>query len=117
MNILNAAIRNIRPLELSCLGAVFMPSSVELSEHKEIIAGIRPEDIVVSPEAVDASVKVKVTLVEPAGSFQWIDVRWEDEYIKGTADIDSDLKPGDSAYITFPAERSVIFDRKTGKKL
>jgi multiple sugar transport system ATP-binding protein len=117
MNVLPATIRNVRPLEVSCLGTIFRPSSAVLSENMELIAGIRPEDIVVSSEALDASVKVKVTLVEPAGSFQWIDVRWEDEDIKGTADIDSDLRPGDSAYMTFPAERSVIFDRKTGKKL
>ena len=117
VNFLPGTIRNLKPPEISCHGIILRPSSVAVTEKKDVIVGIRPDDVVLSSVEKDISFRVKVTLVEPAGSFHWIDVLWDEQEMKGIGDIDSDLNPGDPAYMTFPVEKSVVFDRETGERL
>ncbi|MCC6545151.1 MAG: ABC transporter ATP-binding protein [Nitrospirae bacterium] len=80
-------------------------------ENREgLIIGIRPEDVLISPVKSDDSIEVPVVLIEPAGSFNWIDVSWNNVKVKGKSEVDAGLKPGSRAYINLPLEKILLFD-------
>lgn len=100
----------------------FMPSSAweyrqkdllpSLSREKRegLIIGIRPEDVLISPLKLDDSIEVSVSLIEPAGSFNWIDVIWNDVKVKGRAEVDAGLRSGSRAFMKLPLEKILLFD-------
>ncbi|MBA7627813.1 Oligosaccharides import ATP-binding protein MsmX [subsurface metagenome] len=80
----------------------------------EIILGIRPEHIKITPKAHESSFEVEVTVVEFLGpetivTFEFIDG------INGMVSVPGfyGAKMGDKSYISFPPEKIHIFDRET----
>ncbi len=87
-------------------------------EEKEgLIIGIRPEDVLISTVKLDDSIEVSVSLIEPAGSFNWIDVSWDNVKVKGRADVDADMRSGSSAFMKFSKDRVLIFEATTGRAI
>ena len=87
-------------------------------EKKEgLIAGVRPEDISVSPEKTDDTMEVSVSLIEPAGAFNWIDVIWNETKVKGRAEVDAGLRSGSRAFMKLPLEKIILFDAASGKAI
>ena len=87
-------------------------------EEKEgLIIGIRPEDILISPAKLDDAIEVSVSLIEPAGSFNWVDVRWDNVRVKGRSDVDADLRSGSSAFMKFSKDKVLIFNQSTGRTI
>jgi hypothetical protein len=56
-------------------------------------------------------------MVESAGPFNWVDVKWKDTAIKGISDIDEALTLGDRCYFNFPRDKVLLFDRETERKI
>jgi multiple sugar transport system ATP-binding protein len=88
-----------------------------LTDKKSVIAGIRPEDILVTDVQSEECIEITVTLIEPAGSFNWVDMMWNDISIKGYAQVDTSLKSGKKAFMKFPVNKIILFDADTGKRL
>jgi ABC-type sugar transport system ATPase subunit len=80
----------------------------------EFIAGIRPEDVVVSAKKTKGSVEVMVSVIEPAGSYNWVDALRGEVKVKGIAKTDQDLEPGQSAFLHFSNDKVIFFDPTTG---
>jgi multiple sugar transport system ATP-binding protein len=92
--------------------------SVEaLTEKKSVIAGIRPEDISVTNVQSEDSIEITVSLIEPAGSFNWVDITWNDISIKGHAQLDANLKQGKKAFMKFPVNEIILFDADSGERI
>jgi multiple sugar transport system ATP-binding protein len=116
MNFIEGTVKDTHPLKIDCNSFVFSPKT-EKTPGNSVVVGIRPDDIVVSDKKTDESIPVKVSLIEPAGSVNWIDFRWGSINIKGTANADLLLEPGQDAFITFHEEKAVIFDKDSGNRL
>ncbi len=84
-------------------------------EKTDILVGIRPSDIVVTPQADQDAIEANVVLLEPTGSDVWVGGFWRGIKIKGRAPVEEKITPGERAYFKFPSERIHIFD-KTGKE-
>lgn len=86
-------------------------------EKKEgFIIGIRPEDVWISPARSDDAIEVSVLLIDPAGSFNWIDVTWDDVKVKGKTEVDADLRSGNRAFMKFSKDKILIFNESTGRR-
>jgi multiple sugar transport system ATP-binding protein len=117
MNFVAGYVRSLEPPEVYCNGIVLAPVSQALDVKGNLTIGIRPEDVVLSEKRADDSAGVTVSVVEPAGSFNWIDFLWEGTKMKGRASLDQDLKPGKEAFMRFAAEKAVLFDELSGGRL
>lgn len=104
----------------------FIPARVILSLknylfHKGggdgLLVGIRPEDVIVSDKKSGGAVEATISLIESAGSFNYVDVIWNDVTIKGISKIDADLKTGSRVFIEIPLDKITLFDKKSGRRL
>jgi multiple sugar transport system ATP-binding protein len=117
MNFIPALVTNNVPLEVDCSGFRIRPLSVGVPENKDVLVGIRPEDMNVSSSKTEGCIEAIVSIVESAGSFNWIDLKWKEDSVKGMAGLDENLLPGEKCYIHFNAGRALLFDRETGKRI
>jgi multiple sugar transport system ATP-binding protein len=117
MNFIPGTVLDTRPLQINLNGVIITPLIKTLTEKKSVIAGIRPEDILVTDVQSDDSIEITVALVEPAGSFNWVDIMWNDISIKGYAQVGANLKAGKKAFMKFPVNKIILFDADTGERL
>jgi multiple sugar transport system ATP-binding protein len=117
MNFIPASVAETVPLSIECNGMRFSPGLESTPSTRSIIAGIRPEDILVSPEKLNNSQEVTVQLIESAGSVNWVDCKWLGVMVRGHAALDTDLRVGDRAFISLPPGKVLIFDAASGKRL
>jgi len=117
MNFIPAIIKDQAPLEVDCNGFRLRPVTDGNPERGNVILGIRPEDLTVSSTKIDKGIEVIVSIVESAGPFNWVDLKWKDNTIKGMAGLDEKLQPGNTCYMDFPEEKVLLFDRETGKRV
>ena len=84
----------------------------------DVIFGIRPEHINISPKVHDESFKVQITVLEFLGAETIITF----EFPNGTSGMVAvsgfyTAKMGDNAYISFPSNKIHIFDKETEMNL
>ena len=117
MNFIPATIESFNPLTINCNGIILSPQLETPPENKNVTVGIRPEDILVTNKKSDQCIEITVSLIEPAGSFQWVDFMWDTTKIKGTATFDVDIKAGDMAYALVSIDKMTVFDADSGRRL
>src|SRR5512143_2501754 len=117
MNFLPCTLRSKAPLEIDCLGLVIRPHTEHAPVSGELLAGVRPDDVSVTSEKPAEGVEVTVSVVEPAGSFTWVDVTRGDVKLRGFSRQAGDLIPDGRAYVYFPPEAVIVFDASTGSSL
>ena len=78
---------------------------------KEIILGVRPEDVIMSLTKVDDCISTKVYVVEGTGSYNIIDVVLKKEE-KLRVRTQSTVEPAvnDLVYLNFDMDRITVFD-------
>lgn len=117
MNFIKGTVKNLQPLQIRCNVIVITPMLESSPEKEDLIIGIRPEDILVSNEKSDEGMEVTVSVVEPAGAFNWVDFVWNGVKTKGTSKPESKLKPGDMAFIKFSVDKVIVFDAELEERL
>ena len=117
MNFLQCDVRNKAPLEVACNGLVLTEAGAGQPETDRVTLGIRPEDAKIERDRREEGIEVTVSVLEPAGAFDWAEVVWRGVKFRGVAAAGEDLAPGRKAYLTFPRHRISLFDTATGKKL
>ena len=117
MNFVPASVQKSAPLEVICNEMIFSPSIEILPENTNLVIGIRPEDVLISFEKSAGSIEVTVSLIESAGSFNWIDVMWHRIKVKGVSQIDERLQTGGTAFMKFPLDKVIIFDKETERRM
>jgi len=116
MNFIKGTVLNIQPLKINLNGIIISPLLETSIGKTSVIIGIRPEDIPITDKKSDESIEVTVALIEPAGSFNWVDIEWNNVRIKGAAKVDADLRAGCKAFMKIPIKKIVIFDADSGKR-
>jgi multiple sugar transport system ATP-binding protein len=117
MNFLQCSVKKSRPLEIDCNGTVLSPATEISPGARDVLVGVRPEDMVVESGKRAGSIEVTVAMNEPAGSFNWVDVRWAGVKVRATTKPEEDLRAGARAYLTFPSDRITVFDGTSGVRL
>jgi len=117
MNFIPAVIKARDPLQVDCNGLIIVPVTEITSKSAELIAGVRPEDITVSPSKSEGCFEVTVSIIESAGPFNWVDAEWGDTMIKGMSAADAGIRPGSRGFISLPPEKVILFDKITGRRV
>ena len=91
---------------------------IEEMEQKQIILGIRPENITLLKENVDNSIKAKIEIIEPMGREieVHLDIKQEKKMIVLIRNID-DFKIGDEIYLKFDNKKLHFFNKETGENI
>ncbi len=110
-------VRKSRPPALECGGAVLEPLSQGVLERQRVLLGVRPEDVAISATERTGGIGVRVSMVESAGSFDWVDVLWGRETVKGRAVPEEGLKAGDEAFLHLSRDKLFCFDPESGERL
>jgi multiple sugar transport system ATP-binding protein len=117
MNFVPGFVQNVELFEINCNGVIISPKIFHLVEKGNLIIGIRPEDVSLSKKETPGASEVRVLIVEPAGPFNWVDFMWKNTRMKGAARFEEELRPGDAAFMTFQAEKTVVFNEESGERL
>jgi len=117
MNFINATLERSAPLTINCNGMILSPRLETPPKNKVVTVGIRPEDIIVTNKKSEQCIEITVSLVEPAGSFHWVNFMWNTTKIKGTAKSDVDIKAGDKGYAAISTDKITVFDAASGRRL
>jgi multiple sugar transport system ATP-binding protein len=120
MNIMDATVAGTDPPRIDCNGLSFeaeLEEGLRPHDHDIVTVGLRPDNLEVSREEEGDSVRVSVSLVEPAGAFDWVDARWRDATLKARAAADLRLKPGERVFMKVADQRVLIFEKTTGKRI
>jgi multiple sugar transport system ATP-binding protein len=117
MNFVNATIERSAPLTINCNGMILSPQLETPLKNKDLTVGIRPEDIIVTNKKSEQCIEITVSLVEPAGSFNWVDFMWNNTKIKGTGKSDVDIRAGDKGYAAISTDKITVFDSVSGRRL
>ena len=119
MNFIPASLKNREPLTIECSRVILSLKNYLFHKGGEegLILGIRPEDVIVSDKKSEGAVEVVVSLIESAGSFNYVDVIWNDVTVKGISKINTDLKTGSRVFIEIPIDKIMLFDKISGRRL
>jgi multiple sugar transport system ATP-binding protein len=82
-------------------------------EHKDLVLGVRPEDVIICEDDVEGSLKVEVFVVENMGAHHIIDVKYGGEVVRARTLPTVRPKIGEKLAIQFDMERIRLFDKDT----
>ncbi len=117
LNVVPGKVQSVHPLEIDCNGHVIRLPTERKPETAAVFVGIRPDDLVVDEAKAPGSLEVIVSVVEPAGPVDWVEVDWNGVRLKGRASPDASLKPGGKAFAAFYPDKALVFDAADGGRL
>jgi multiple sugar transport system ATP-binding protein len=117
MNLLRCPVRRAAPLIVECYGTVLSVQATAAPGAREVIVGIRPEDVVDERAGREGNAAATVSVVEPAGSFNWVDVERDGVKLKAMSKPEEELEPGSRAYLAISPDRISVFDGASGFRL
>ncbi|RJQ45459.1 MAG: ABC transporter ATP-binding protein [Nitrospiraceae bacterium] len=112
MNFIPAEVHSNETFKINCNGIMTSPELKSI-QTKKLIIGIRPEDVFIHSNNTKDEFEVTVSVVEPAGSFNWVDFVWKGVNMKGMSEPGSGVKAGGRAFMTFPHDKIIVFDAVT----
>ncbi len=86
-------------------------------EGREVILGIRPEQISVGTEADQPSLRAEVQVIEPTGPDTMIFVSLNQTKVCCRLAPDAAPNPGESLTLQFEPDKVLLFDAQTGERL
>lgn len=117
MNFIPASVRKTEPLEVVCNNTPLSPPVEGPVKGDRLTIGIRPEDVALSGSMAEGDAEVSVIMIECAGSFNWVDVLWGDEKMKGVSELQSNIKIGGKAFMKLPADKTIVFNAESGRRI
>jgi len=91
--------------------------ALDLPVSKEVIVGIRPEDLEPAPKGDPGAFSARVRVVEPLGSHQLVTLEALGTTLKAIWPPEPSLDPGEEVWARVHAERMRLFDPATGRAL
>jgi len=85
--------------------------------NSEVVLGFRPEDVTLVDHEVPDSIKSEVYVYEPLGSEIIVDIKVGDVLTRAKVSPDTQLRIGQTNWITLNKNKMRIFDKKTGRAL
>jgi multiple sugar transport system ATP-binding protein len=91
-----------------------------LSKHsgRELVAGIRPEDINISKELEPGyHFSSTIEFIEMMGERMEVYLKLNEEYIRALTPLRTDLKEGDRVYVRIPLDKILLFEAGTEERI
>ncbi len=102
----------------------FSPSKKTLHRLKSLphipsalTIGVRPEHIQISSKNSQTSMMGHVSVLEPMGSENWLELLWGTQRLKTRIPTHLDIHQGDAVYFEFEEDNILFFDQQTGHRL
>jgi len=86
-------------------------------EEKELVLGVRPEDVVLSMKKEENYIETKVFVVETTGSYNIIDIKLGSDIVRVRTLPTIAPKIGETVYIGVDMKRISIFNKKDGNSI
>jgi multiple sugar transport system ATP-binding protein len=83
----------------------------------ELVLGVRPEDISLSPRLSANAIPTTVFVVEKMGSKNIVDLKYGDEILRAKVSPSMQLAANETVYASFDAARIRLFDKATTRSL
>ena len=121
MNFLAGAVISGGLLNLDCGGAgrtAIAGSPLAGNEVREVVLGVRPQDISVHTAALPRTIAAEVSLVQLLGSEKLVDLDYgTGRQVTAQVKADSPLEAGQKVWIGFDPARLHVFDAASGGNL
>ena len=89
----------------------------EVLEGREVLLGIRPEQITLGGDESLCSLRAEVEVIEPTGPDTMIFVNFNQTKVCCRLASDTALSPGDALTLQLAPDKVLLFDAKTGERL
>jgi multiple sugar transport system ATP-binding protein len=90
----------------------------DVARGREVLAGVRPEDLAVSAgPRPEGGVAGRVYVVEPMGAETWVTVEVSGERVIGRAPGDFRARSGDPVWLSSQPDRVLLFDVRTARRI
>ncbi len=86
-------------------------------DTKELVLGVRPEDVIITGEKKENYLKAQVYVIEKMGSYNIVDIKYGEEIIRVRTLPSVRLEIGETVYASFIMDRIRLFDKKTEETL
>ena len=96
---------------------VAAPAPVGTLSGRDVLVGIRAENIVAEPESVPDGLISQVDVVEPLGSHLLVTAVVGDQRVKVLARADAPIQPDDRLWLRPEADKLRWFDQETGQEV
>ena len=97
------------------------PTTLHLADAargREVLAGIRPEDLAVGRgDRPEGAISGRVYVVEPMGAETWVTVEVAGERVIGRAPADFTARSGEAVWVRCAPERVLLFDARTERRV
>ncbi len=91
--------------------------SLKAYDDKEVVLGIRPENMTLATEAEKSFISLKCGVVEPQGAFKVIVIYINNKKVKMVVNGDRKVKQGDLIHIGYKKNKIMLFDKETQKRI
>ena len=85
--------------------------------QREVVVGIRPEDVAVTAEPGDPAFEAIVTDVASVGALSWVLLRWGNGDLRAIASGEFRLALNQHVWVSFEASRLHVFDARSGARI
>jgi multiple sugar transport system ATP-binding protein len=89
----------------------------KFQENKDLVLGVRPEDVIICGENTENVLKVNVFVIENMGAHYIVDVKYGDEIIRVRTSPTERPNIGEILSIRFDMERIRLFDKETEESI
>lgn len=81
---------------------------------KQLVLGVRPEDVTVHPEKPNGHLPAEVYVTEKMGSYRIVDLKYGDEIVRARTSSYLELEMGQSVHFSIDMQRARLFDQESG---
>jgi multiple sugar transport system ATP-binding protein len=99
------------------LGSPPMNLIQQARDGATVTIGVRAEDVVVTAFPAEGGDQASVLVVEPMGSETLVTLDYRGQRLVARVAGDARFEPGQTAWVSLPADRVLIFDRETGRRI
>ena len=123
MNLLRGTLRRqdgwmldlpVGPLKL---GDAVGPVALDAWEGREVVMGLRPEDLVPQKEAQGALLSAQLEVVEPVGNEMFLNVRFAEQHLVSRTASRDMPEHGSILHFGYHADRLHFFDGQSGERI
>lgn len=86
-------------------------------KDKDLVLGVRPEDIIISPKKEENYIDSSVFIVETIGTYNIVDIKFGEEIVRVRTQPSFLPNVGDPVFIYFDMKMIRLFDKETGNSI
>lgn len=114
MNLIEGKVISERQQQFFLSGALKIAAP---TSDREVVLGIRPEDVKVSDEQQNGSIPARIYVAEPLGSVQYVTLDLQGLHLLAQVDAHYQATINKQVYCSFEPEDFYLFDSRTGKRI